>query len=94
MTPREVIARYVEGNCPLWDACRDGLCACGCEHRADAILAALSAAGLRVVPVEPTQEEWERIASRCGTVLGTTWMDRAESMWADLVLAAASEDQR
>lgn len=39
MTAREVVKRYVLGDCALWDACQQGLCACGCEHRADAIRA-------------------------------------------------------
>ena len=60
MSAREVVKRYVLGDCALWDACQQGLCACGCEHRADAILAALDAAGLAVVPVRPT---WEMVES-------------------------------
>ena len=89
MKPREVIARAIADNEGwLWDLMPSegdhftgGRSHAECRRGADAILVALDAAGLRVVPAEPTEAMlWHGASSM------------AERIYRAM-LAAAAEDQ-
>ena len=57
------------------------------EASMGAVLATLEAAGLRVVPVEMTDEPWADVARECHAEPYSLWMERAREAWPDLLAA-------
>lgn len=45
--------------------------------------------GWVVVPREPSEEEWNRIAEMCCAIPGSLWQERAMVLWPELISAAS-----